>query len=192
MITKQDILVVGFERQHSRHPLNEQRRLFELHGVTRVYNDLALCVRQRRKGKGDVVAVKRLMLLADPAFPRSKGGVRQSMREAVQAIEKAGATILELDTGRRRDDPAVREDMMLDAINDLSRTRREHEVPGRPRRVWSPEQETIMRLHWFDLRHETNKAAAKAVQRDGVPASVSMIFKKLGPSGRSIGPKPRK
>lgn len=192
MINKQDILVVGFERQHSRHPLNEQRRLFELNGVTRVYNDLALCIRQRRKGKGDVVAVKRLMLLADPKHPRQWGGVRQSMREAVQAIEKAGATILELDTGRRRDDPAVREDMMLDAINDLSRTRREHEVPGRPRRVWSPEQETIMRLHWFDLRHETNKSAAKAVQRDGVPASVSMIFKKLGPSGRSIGPKPRK
>lgn len=192
MIRNQEKLTVGFERKHSRHKLDMQRKLFETHGITRIYSNLDLCIRQRRKGMGDVVAVKRLMLLADPMWPRSKGGVRQSMREAVQAIERAGATILELDTGRRRDDPAVREDMMLDAINDLSRTRREHEVPGRPRRVWSPEQETIMRLHWFDLRHETNKAAAKAVQRDGVPASVSMIFKKLGPSGRSIGPKPRK
>lgn len=191
MIKNEQPLVVAFERQHSRLPLAEQRRLFDLHGISRRYTDLALCIRQRRKGKGDVVAVKRLMLLADPAFPRSKGGVRQSMREAVQAIEKAGATILELDTGRRRDDPAVREAMMLDAINELSRTRRRHEVPGRPRRTWSPEQLELMRTHWFDVRHETNEDAAAAVRKSGVPATVSIIFKLLGGSKRPTGPKAR-
>lgn len=192
MINKQDILVVGFERAHSRHPLAEQRRLFALHGVTRVYRDLALCVRQRRKRAGDVVAVKRLMLLADPKHPRQWGGVRQSMREAVQAIERAGATILELDTGRRRDDPAVREDMMLDAINDLSRTRRQHEVPGRPRRTWSAEQVRIMKGHWESNKHLTNEDAAAAVRADGVKATASIIGKLLGKSGRPSGPKPRK
>lgn len=192
MINKQDILVVAFERPHSRHPVGEQRRLFDLHDISKIYRDLALCVRQRRKGAGDVVAVKRLMLLADPSFHRSKGGVRQSMREAVLAIEKAGATILELDTGRRRDDPAAREEMMLDAYDDLGRTRRKHEVPGRPRRTWTPEQMEIMRMHWFNLRHATNEAAAKAVRNSGVKATTSIIGKLLGKSGRPSGPKPSK
>jgi Asp-tRNA(Asn)/Glu-tRNA(Gln) amidotransferase A subunit family amidase len=192
MITKDTILVVAFERAHSRHPVSEQRRLFDLHDIAKIYRDLDLCVKQRRKGKGDVVAVKRLMLLADPNYARSKGGVRQSMREAVQAIEKAGATILELDTGRRRDDPAVREDMMLDAINDLSRTRRQHEVPGRPRRTWSAEQVRIMTGHWESNKHLTNEDAAAAVRADGVKATTSIIGKLLGKSGRPSGPKPRK
>lgn len=45
-----------------------------------------------------------------------------------------------------------------------------------------------------DEREAISRAryAARAVQADGVPASASMIFKALGPSGRSIGPKPRK
>ena len=192
MIQKDNILVVAFERPHSRHPVGEQRRLFDLAGIKKVYKDLGVCVRQRRKGKGDVVAVKRLMLLADPEYPRSKGGVRQSMRDAVRAIEKAGATIWELDTGRRRDDPLVSEDMLLDAINELSRTRRKNDVPGRPTRKWTADQMTIMQMHWFDLRHETNEDAARAVRASGVPATVSILSKLLKKSGRPSGPKPRK
>ena len=88
--------------------------------------------------------------------------------------------------------PAVREAMMLDAYDDLGRTRRKHEVPGRPRRPWSADQMQIMKMHWHDLRHITNEDAAKAVRKSGVPATTSIIGKLLGKSGRTSGPKARK
>lgn len=189
MIRNQEKLTVGFERKHSRHKLDVQRKLFETHGITRVYSNLDLCIRQRRKGMGDVVAVKRLMLLADPTWPRSKGGLRQSMINALQALEKAGATVLELDTGNRRDDPTVRETMLLRAINELSRSRCIRDVTGRPRRVWSQEQLAIMKLHWESNKHRTNAEAVAAMARDGVKASASQVYKALGKSMRAYGPK---
>lgn len=186
--------IVGFVRTDVRHSLQEQERLMAVHGITKIYDDLDLCIRQRRKGHGDVVAVKRLALFADPRHLRHKGGMRHSMRSAVEALERAGATILELDTGRRRDDPAVREAMMLDAIDQLSRSRYKSNKIGRPRKEWTPEQLTIMRLHWFDhLRHYSNEAAAAAIRADGVMASMHQVHKALGPSRRLAGnPKVRK
>lgn len=184
---KADPAVVGYIREHPAHRLQEQKRLMDEHGISRVYSDLALCIRQRRAGHGDVVAVKRLMLLADPKHKRARGGMRQSMRSAVAAIEAAGATILEIDTGRRRDDPAVREEMMLDAIDQLSRTRYGSDKIGRPRRVWSEDQLTIMKLYWFDHRIATNQEAGDAIRAAGVKASNSQIFKAIGPSKRVAG-----
>jgi hypothetical protein len=187
-------IIVGFVRTDVRHSLQEQQRLMAVHGITKIYEDLDLCIRQRRKGYGDVVAVKRLALFADPKHLRHKVGMRHSMRAAIEALERAGATILELDTGRRRDDPAVREAMMLDAIDQLSRSRYKSQNIGRPRKEWTPEQKTIMRLHWFDhVRHHSNEAAAAAIRSDGVQASMSQVHKVLGPSRRAAGnPKVRK
>jgi hypothetical protein len=187
-------IIVGFVRTDVRHSLQEQQRLMAVHGITKIYEDLDLCIRQRRKGYGDVVAVKRLALFADPKHLRHKGGMRHSMRAAVEALERAGATILELDTGRRRDDPSVREAMMLDAIDQLSRSRYKSQNIGRPRKEWTPEQLTIMRLHWFDhVRHHSNEAAAAAIRADGVQVSASQVHKLLGPSRRLAGnPKVRK
>jgi hypothetical protein len=187
-------IIVGFVRTDVRHSLQEQQRLMAVHGITKIYEDLDLCIRQRRKGYGDVVAVKRLALFADPKHLRHKGGMRHSMRAAVEALERAGATILELDTGRRRDDLSVREAMMLDAIDQLSRSRYKSQNIGRPRKEWTPEQQTIMRLHWFDhVRHYSNEAAAAAIRADGVQASASQVHKLLGPSRRLAGnPKVRK
>lgn len=186
--------IVGFVRTDAKHSLDEQQRLMALYGITKIYDDLDLCIRQRRKGHGDVVAVKRLALLANPKHLRQKGGLRHSMRAAIEALERSGATILELDTGRRRDDLAVREAMMLDAIDQLARSRYKSHKIGRPRKEWMPEQQTIMRLHWFDhVRHHSNDAAAAAIRADGVPASTSQVHKLLGPSRRLSGnPKVRK
>lgn len=155
-------------------------------GITKVYDDLELLIRQRRAGAGDVVAVKRLMLLADPSRLRTKGGMRHALRETVEALEAVGAVVIELDTGRRRDDPKAAEQMMLDAIDELARTRRGSSI-GRPRRVWPEDKLTIMRLHWFDHRIQTNREAADQIRAAGVDATISQIMKALGPSKRMAG-----
>lgn len=159
-----------------------------VHGIAKIYTDIALLVRQRRKGNGDVVAVKRLMLLAEPKALRKLGGQRQSLRDAISAIERAGATILELDTGRRRDDKAVREAMLLDAIDELSRTRALSDRIGRPPKVWTDEQKRVMTRHWFDHgKYMSNQAAVRAINADGVAVTVSQVHKLLGPSRRMAG-----
>lgn len=187
MINKSHI--VGYVREHARHPVKGQRTLMADHGIAKVYTDLAMLIRQRRKGSAGIVAVKRMMLLADPKALRKGGGMRHSLRAAVAAIEAAGETILELDTGRRRDDPLVSEAMMLDAWDDLARTRETTRDAGRPKRVWSDEQRTIMQIHWRDLRHRTNRDAVAAINASGVKCSVSQVIKLLGASGRALGPK---
>lgn len=193
MLTKKPKNIVGFVRATPRHAVQEQQRLMVLHGVFKVYDDIDLCIRQRRKNNGDVVAVTRLVVLADPRRRTTKGGMRQSLLDTVAAIEAAGATLVELTTERRRDDPVVREAMLLDAINELSRTRRGANKIGRPPRVWTDEQLTIMRMHWFDhANHATNDSAVRAINADGVTATASQIVKKLGPSKRAAGnPKTR-
>lgn len=181
---------VGFIREHHKHSLRSQRGLMASHCITKVYEDLALCIQQRRKGQGDVVAVKRLALLADPKQKRRPGGMRQALYKAVDEIEAAGAYVIELDTGRTTQSPRDRDMMLRDAIDELSRTRYGSRKIGRPARQWTPEQRTIMRLHWFDIRHATNRDAVAAMRADGlVGITESIALKLLKGSGRNPGPK---
>lgn len=184
-------LKVGFIRKSDKHSLPAQRAAMERAEIVRVYDDWELCLRQRRRGSGDVVAVHKASALADPVDRRKLGGLRASFRRNLDRLEKTGSTLLELSTGLSTAIPSERDQITRAAEDELGRVRRFSHT-GRPRRVWSPEQLAIMRIHWRSRDHETNRDAAKAVQADGVPASASMIFKALGPSGRSIGPKPRK
>lgn len=187
MLTKKPEHIVGFVRATPRHSMQEQQRLMVLHAVFRVYDDIDLCIRQRRKNHGDVVAVTRLLVLADPRRRTTKGGIRQSLIDTVNAIEAAGATIMELETERRRDNPEHREPMLIDAINELSRTRKGTNKIGRPRRVWTDEQLTAMKAIWFDHRILTNIIAAEKIREAGVKATVAQIQKLLGPSQRVAG-----
>lgn len=187
MIHKQHI--VGFRRKHARHSLPSQTIALEAVGVTKIYDDLDLCIRQRRRGKDDMVAVVRLLLLADPSRRYQAGGMRQALYKAVDAIEAAGASILEVDTGRTTADARQRDMMIRDAVDDLARTRKGTRRPGRPNRVWTDEQRTIMQIHWRDLRHLTNRDAVAAINASGVKCSVSQVIKLLGASGRPLGPK---
>lgn len=181
--------IVGFVRKHVRHSLPSQRDAMAHHGITKVYDDLALCVRQRRKGAADVIAVKRLQLLADPAHRRKLGGMRQSLYAALDAIETAGASVWELDTDRRTLDQRQRDLMLREAIDTMSRARPSARPPGRPQKVWTPEQQTIMRLHWHSTKHATDDAAVAAIRADGVPAAKRQVHRVLGPSGRRGGSK---
>lgn len=181
--------IVGFVRRHSRHSLPAQQDAMRRHDVAKVHDDLALCIRQRRKGHGDVVAVVRLRLLADPAHRRKAGGMRASLYAALDAIEATGASVWELDTDRRTTDPRERDMMLREAIDAMSRARPSARPPGRPLKSWSAEQQTIMRLHWHSNRHATDDAAVAAIQADGVPAAKRQVRRVCGSSGRRGGPK---
>lgn len=182
---------MGFVREHSKreHSMQSQRDALARAGVERVYTDWRLLLQQRRKGQGDRVAVKRLHLLADPKRKRQRGGLRQSLYDAIDGIEAAGAVIVETDTGRTSAKRAERDAMIREAIDELSRSRVEARQIGRPAIVWTGEQTTIMRLHWFSRKHATDKAAQSAIHADGVPASMQQIRKVCGKSGRKMGPK---
>lgn len=180
--------IVGFVRKGDRRTIGAQQAAMERAGVTRVYDDLALCIRQRRKGHGDVVAVYRAMVLADPADKRKLGGMRASFRRHLDKLEDAGAVVIELDTGLSTIDPRQRDQMIRAAEDELGRVRRFSAV-GRPRRVWGDDDLAVMRLHWFSREHDTNADAVAAMRAAGVHVSASQAYKALGPSRRELGPK---
>lgn len=155
----------------------------DLHAIAKRYTDRALLIRQRRSG--DVVAVKRLMLLAAPN--RKAGGTRADLYAAIDALEAAGATVLELETGRSTSDRKQRDGLIRDAVDDLAQTRKGTGRTGRKSTTHSPEQIAIIRLHWYDLRHPTNEYAIEAMARDGVKVTTRQISKYCKGSGRPIG-----
>lgn len=188
---KRPACVVGFVREHPKreHSEQSQRDALERAGVAKVYTDLALCIRQRRRGHGDVIAVKRLHLLADPKRARVKGGLRRALYDALDAIEAAGGAVLETDTQRVSSDRKQRDAMIRDAVDDLSRTRVTARKIGRPAIEWTKDQQTIMRMHWFSRKHATDRVAFAAILADGVAASMRQVRKICGKSGRAMGPK---
>lgn len=156
--------------------------------ISPIYYDVEACVLQRRRGSCDVVAVYRAMLLAGKSSKRKPGSLRASFRANLDKLEDAGATVLELDTGRSSADPRQRDLMIRDAEDKLGRVRR-YSRAGRPARVWSKGALRVMRLHWFGKHHATNRAAVEAMVADGVMVSASQVYKALGKSGRTRGPK---
>jgi hypothetical protein len=180
--------IVGFVRESDKHTLDAQRAAMKRARVDKTYTNLDLCIRQRRRNLGDVIAVHRAMLLADPADKRKLGGLRGSFRRNLDRLEAAGAVLLELDTGltslKRRD----RDAMVRAAEDELGRIRR-YSRTGRPNRVWGKDELAVMRLHWFSREHLTNKAAVAAMHADGVRVSMSQVYRALGKSNRELGPK---
>ena len=183
---------VGYVRDHPKRSVAAQRALMARHGVAKVYADLALCIRQRRKGAGDVVAVAWLPLVADPKRRTVAGGLRAAMLDAIRDLDRAGATVMELETMRSTSDASQREAMILDAIDALARTRVGVRSPGRPSIVWTADQQRTMREHWRSRDHATDRAAHAAIRAAGVPASISQVRKVCGKSGRSPGGSRRK
>ena len=65
--------------------------------------------------------------------------------------------------------------------------RRKRDVPGRPPVDFSPDQIEFARREWYDLRHKTNGAALKAIQRKVPKWTLARCYDKalgFGPSGR--------
>jgi hypothetical protein len=180
--------VVGYIRRGDKRTLPAQKASMERAGIDRIYDDLDMCIRQRRPGVGDVVAVHRATVLADPRDRRKLGGLRGSFRRNLDRIEDAGATLHEIETNRSTANTKERDQIIRDAEDELGRVRRFSRT-GRPNRVWGKDEMAVMRLHWFSREHATNKAAVEAMRADGVPVSASQVYKALGKSGRDIGPK---
>ena len=179
---------VGFMRKHARHSLPSQKALMDVRGITKLYTDFDLLVRRRRRGHGDVVAIKRLMLLPDPSNRRKAGGMRQALYKALDDLEAAGATLLELETNRSTANAREREMAIRDAVDDLARTRKGTRPPGRPQLEWTEDQQIIMKRHWFNHRdYQSNPAAVRAINAAGVKASMCQLRKMCGPSGRVMG-----
>lgn len=191
--------IVGFLRGHPRHSLSSQQVLMDVRGITKLYADFDLLVRQRRDGHRDVVAVKRLILLADPVNRRKPGGMRQALYKALDELAAVGVEVVELETNRSTANARERELAIRDAIEEMAQTRKSTRRPGRPEIEWSDEQKTIMRLHWFNHRdYATNPIALKAInaalnagRKKGEPKlKVSMRQVRRvcdGPSGRPSG-----
>lgn len=187
MFIKQHI--VGFVRKSDKRTLAVQQAAMARGQIERVYDDLDLCIKQRRQGRGDVVAVHRLMVLADPRDRRKLGGLRASFRAHLDRLEDAGAVVLELDTGLTTATPRDRDAMVRAAEDELGRVRRFSKT-GRPVRVWGKDELAVIRLHWFSREHATNEDAVAAMVRDGVRVSKSQAYKAMGKgSGRVLGPK---
>lgn len=178
---------VGYIRDEKRMSAKTQKADLAAHGITKVYSDWSLLMRQRRKGEGDTIAVKRLHLIADPSRRTVKGGMRQSLFDRLKELRKIGAFVLEVDTGRTTANESDRDDMIRDALDVLANTRARTGRTGRPPLVWTDDQKTIMRLHWQSRHIRTNREALAAMAVDGVVASVQQVTKLLGPSGRKPG-----
>lgn len=181
--------IVGYRRKHAKHTLQAQDNLFERNGVAKVYDDLDLCMRQRRVGSGDIVAVKRLLLLADPKRLRQKGGLRQSMMDVIWAFDAKGVSVWEIDTNRSTGEKAHREMLIMDNVDELAKTRASTNRTGRPKITFSPEQQIIICLHWKNLDHDTDGDAHKAILATGIKVSMKKVKEICGPSGRKGGPK---
>lgn len=180
---------VAFVRAHPKRSLAAQHALAERHGIpkAKVYTDLDLCIRQRRRGHGDVVAVAWLPLLADPKRLRAKGGLRQAMMDVIWAFDATETAVFELETMRSTADQAVREKLIMDAINDIARTRTGIRGPGRRAIEWTEAQRATMAGHWHSLKHATDAVALAAIHDAGVKASAYQVRKVCGSSGRPPG-----
>jgi hypothetical protein len=194
MIHKSNI--VGFVRPHKRYSERAQRDALQRHGIAKIYTDLDLCIRQRRKGHGDVVAVTRALLLADPRDLRKLGGLRQSMWSALDRIEAKGASVWEIETDRQTSDPRERDVIIRESVETLARTRPNAKPPGRPPATWSDDAKAIMWRHWPSMAYDTDGAALDAINAalaaiDIKAATLKQVKRVCGASGRRGGPKPR-
>lgn len=99
---------------------------------------------------GEVVAVTRVHILAAPKI-KTSDRPRRALWDAVHAIEAKGASILEIETGRRSTDPSDRDAMIADAIEQIThsgRAPRKRDTPGRPPAAFTPEQIEAARAVW--------------------------------------------
>lgn len=140
--------------------------------------------------KGEAVCVLRLHLLAPPKL-RTADRPRRALWSAIQDIEAKGAHIIEVETGRSTATRSERDDMIADAIEALThagRSPRKRDGAGRPPIEFSPEDIEFAKREWFDLRHRTNAAALKAIQKRVPKWTMTRCYDKrngFGPSGRS-------
>lgn len=109
----------GFVRGSIRHSAGGQRKRLEKAGAHVIYEDgdgyetwagFANALR-----KGDTAMVTSLARV---------GGTRAAIRQALDDVFEKECVLVEIDTGRRTDDPKALYSMVLDAVDELSQDRR--------------------------------------------------------------------
>lgn len=180
-------LRVGFVRDDARMSLRSQRAALTAAGVSRIYDDWDMLIRQRRRGHGDVIVVVHLYLIADPTRRTVKGSLRQSVIDRRAEARRAGASILELSTGRSTLTADDADAMLANALGTLAQSRARSERIGRPPREHSERERDVMQRHWTSMRHRTNREAILAMANEGVSVSVQRVTRLFGPSGRKPG-----
>ena len=166
-------------------------------GIDRVYVEgrkdrelkQSLTLLTRHVAPETVVAVLHLYVLGNPDSAKKR---RDSMLDAMEAIEDKGGIIWELSSGLRSNDRKSRDKMRRAASDYIARARAGGDA-GRPAFVFTDAELAVIDRHWKSLRHKTNAAAVEAVWTDAKKAklhrligiSAMRIAKRLGPSGRA-------
>lgn len=123
-----------------------------------------------------------LFLLADPKQRGERGAaIRRDLRKARTEVERRGACILELGTGRCSREPAERDAMYDDAVEALASGRMPADANsgrGRPAKVFTEIDVEKARAAW-----ESRKLKTWAQVRDALPPgfSTSRAWSMFGP-----------
>lgn len=183
-------VLVGFRRKDSRISMKAQTTTLVRFGVPegKIYDDWGLCIRQRRKGYADTIAVASFFLIADPKRLRAPGGLRDSLIARRAEARKAGATIVDVGANLSTADLDEADEMLRLAMHILAGTQQRSERIGRPPKEYTGDQMTIMKIHWRSNASRTNREALNAMAADGVKVSNQIVTRLLGPSGRRPGP----
>lgn len=178
----------GWTRGSRRFPEREQQRLLEEAGYVVQYSaaehDLSDLIRSLREG--DTVGVATLGRLATN---------RVALRKAMDAIATFGVAVHEVLTGRRSDDPKIVAQMVLDAVEEITRDGRG--LPSANARKFQALSVAVRRekieaaraplkdaqAEWFSvLNRTTGDALAK------MPGwTMNAAYREIGPRGISVG-----
>jgi len=176
----------GYVRPLPRITEASQRAILLDHGVpgdkiyTEGHQDETLDALIRSLRAGEAVAVTRAHILAAPK-ERHDDRPRRALWAAVHAIEAKGAFIVEVESGRSTANARERDELIADAIEQIThsgRSPRKRDTPGRPPMMFSPEDIEIARRVWAD-----RKVATWGEVREQLPKGFSTwrAYKMFGP-----------
>mgnify|MGYP003393277942 CR=1 FL=1 len=189
----------GWLRASRRHSAETQREALIDAGASVVYDasqttieSFIAALRKPKKGaSGDVVLVTSLGRLANR---------REGITEAVRAIHKVGAVVLETSTGRSSNDAANILEMLDEALDELRADRRTHskarakelgKLGGKARAAQAEADRTSIAdalVAWRDLKLTTAEALDTGYMRGWTSSTAYRVLKSRNThSGSKIG-----
>lgn len=182
---------VGFIRDTARHKIGPQRLLMSDHGVTKIYTDLELLLRQIKTRPGDVVAVPHFYMLANPSDVTKLGGLAASALKTMSTLDAIPVSIHELSTGLISIYVDDRDKMTAAMLAYFQRSRARSKTKGAPPKPFTAQERSIIEPIWLHVvKYPTNNDAAKAanaaLEKAGIKRRVTakILSYRLGPSGR--------